>query len=116
MANKLNASSHRVSKQLTTKNGCNSAFFSLHFYLMYISHVFHFSSNVHSCIDSLSIYGNNNNNNNNCLKSNIQCIEIRVQWTVHLGSSHMHVPIKISNYYYTKERYIICFQFLTMKV
>ena len=23
-------------------------------------------------------------NNNNCLKSNIQCIEIRVQWTVHL--------------------------------
>ena len=23
----------------------------------------------------------NNNNNNNCLKSNIQCIEIRVQWT-----------------------------------
>ena len=34
---------------------------------------------------------NNNNNNNNCLKSNIQCIEIRVQWTVHLGSSHMHV-------------------------
>ena len=24
----------------------------------------------------------NNNNNNNCLKSNIQCIEIRVQWTV----------------------------------
>ena len=25
---------------------------------------------------------NNNNNNNNCLKSNIQCIEIRVQWTV----------------------------------
>ena len=32
-----------------------------------------------------------NNNNNNCLKSNIQCIEIRVQWTVHLGSSHMHV-------------------------
>ena len=31
------------------------------------------------------------NNNNNCLKSNIQCIEIRVQWTMHLGSSHMHV-------------------------
>ena len=28
---------------------------------------------------------NNNNNNNNCLKSNIQCIEIRVQWTVHMG-------------------------------
>ena len=34
-----------------------------------------------------------NNNNNNCLKSNIQCIEIRVQWTVHLGSSHMHVHV-----------------------
>ena len=33
----------------------------------------------------------NYNNNNNCLKSNIQCIEIRVQWTMHLGSSHMHV-------------------------
>ena len=29
--------------------------------------------------------------NNNCLKSNIHCMEIRVQWTVHLGSSHMHV-------------------------
>ena len=27
----------------------------------------------------------NNNNNNNCLKSNIQCIEIRVQWTVRRG-------------------------------
>ena len=30
------------------------------------------------------LFINNNNNNNNCLKSNIQCIEIRVQWTVHL--------------------------------
>ena len=32
------------------------------------------------------------NNNNNCLKSNIQCIEIRVQWTVHYiydGHSHL---------------------------
>ena len=29
-------------------------------------------------------------NNNNCLKSNIQCIEIRVQWTVHLiDEKHM---------------------------
>ena len=36
-----------------------------------------------------------NNNNKNCLKSNIQCIEIRVQWTVHLGSSHMHVKSTI---------------------
>ena len=25
---------------------------------MYTSYVFHFSSHVHSCIDSLSIYGN----------------------------------------------------------
>ena len=29
----------------------------------------------------------NNNNNNNCLKSNIQCIEIRVQWTNRSGPS-----------------------------
>ena len=29
----------------------------------------------------LLVYNNNNNNNNNCLKSNIQCIEIRVQCT-----------------------------------
>ena len=28
-----------------------------------------------------------NNNNNNCLKSNIQCIEIRVQWTVQWSNS-----------------------------
>ena len=34
----------------------------------------------------------NNNNNNNCLKSNIQCIEIRVQWTVHLcGTPQTHI-------------------------
>ena len=32
------------------------------------------------CVLSVS-FGSNNNNNNNCLKSNIQCIEIRVQWT-----------------------------------
>ena len=38
-----------------------------------------------------SVLQRGHNNNNNCLKSNIQCIEIRVQWTVHLGSSHMHV-------------------------
>ena len=31
-----------------------------------------------------AIIPGSNNNNNNCLKSNIQCIEIRVQWTVHL--------------------------------
>ena len=40
---------------------------------------------------------NNNNNNNNCLKSNIQCIEIRVQWTVHLGSS---LQLKVLQTYY----------------
>ena len=34
---------------------------------------------------AININNNNNNNNNNCLKSNIQCIEIRVQWTVHLS-------------------------------
>ena len=50
----------------------------------------------HVCLDCCVVYcfgicvyvrgvrlDNNNNNNNNCLKSNIQCIEIRVQWTVH---------------------------------
>ena len=46
-------------------------------------------------IKDARLYNNNNNNNNNCLKSNIQCIEIRVQWTVHLGSSHMHVYVNV---------------------
>ena len=32
------------------------------------------------------------NNNNNCLKSNIQCIEIRVQWTVHCGLCTLVIP------------------------
>ena len=36
----------------------------------------------------------NNNNNNNCLKSNIQCIEIRVQWTVHLSSKGLGIIFK----------------------
>ena len=49
---------------------------------------------------------NNNNNNNNCLKSNIQCIEIRVQWTVHLGSSHMHVHA-------VTPKLVICVMYLT---
>ena len=44
---------------------------------------------------SLLLRGNNNNNNNNCLKSNIQCIEIRVQWTVLLGSSHMQYGVSM---------------------
>ena len=48
----------------------------------------------------------NNNNNNNCLKSNIQCIEIRVQWTVHLGSSHMHVHA-------VTPKLVICVMYLT---
>ena len=47
-----------------------------------------------------------NNNNNNCLKSNIQCIEIRVQWTVHLGSSHMHVHA-------VTPKLVICVMYLT---
>ena len=46
------------------------------------------------------------NNNNNCLKSNIQCIEIRVQWTVHLGSSHMHVHA-------VTPKLVICVMYLT---
>ena len=37
-------------------------------------------STLFACIHIYVII-NNNNNNNNCLKSNIQCIEIRVQWT-----------------------------------
>ena len=45
-------------------------------------------------------------NNNNCLKSNIQCIEIRVQWTVHLGSSHMHVHA-------VTPKLVICVMYLT---
>ena len=32
-----------------------------------------------------------NNNNNNCLKSNIQCIEIRVQWTELLLYVEAHI-------------------------
>ena len=47
-----------------------------------------------------------NNNNNNCLKSNIQCIEIRVQWTVHRGSSHMHVHA-------VTPKLVICVMYLT---
>ena len=71
-----------------------------------------------SCISSCSVVSfkskldcylnnnNNNNNNNNCLKSNIQCIEIRVQWTVHLGSSHMHVHA-------VTPKLVICVMYLT---
>ena len=40
-----------------------------------------------------------NNNNNNCLKSNIQCIEIRVQWYYFIVSNQttIFLLIKISN-------------------
>ena len=55
---------------------------------------------------------NNNNNNNNCLKSNIQCIEIRVQWTVHLGSSHMHVHA-VTRVHAVTPKLVICVKYLT---
>ena len=45
---------------------------------------------IQSNVQSMAIPNyNENNNNNNCLKSNIQCIEIRVQWTVFKMMSHM---------------------------
>ena len=52
------------------------------------------------------------NNNNNCLKSNIQCIEIRVQWTVHLGSSHMHVHA-VTRVHAVTPKLVICIMYLT---
>ena len=55
---------------------------------------------------------NNNNNNNNCLKSNIQCIEIRVQWTMHLGSSHMHVHA-VTRVHAVTPKLVICIMYLT---
>ena len=51
------------------------------------------------------------NNNNNCLKSNIQCIEIRVQWTVHLGSSHMHVHA-VTRVHAVTPKLVICVMYL----
>ena len=51
-------------------------------------------------------------NNNNCLKSNIQCIEIRVQWTVHLGSSHMHVHA-VTRVHAVTPKLVICVMYLT---
>ena len=59
-------------------------------------------------VDDITI---NNNNNNNCLKSNIQCIEIRVQWTVHLGSSHMHVHAVTRVHAVTTEACDMCYVF-----
>ena len=61
-----------------------------------------FKSSVVTVVSMLIII----NNNNNCLKSNIQCIEIRVQWTVHLGSSHMHVHA-------VTPKLVICVMYLT---
>ena len=55
---------------------------------------------------------NNYSNNNNCLKSNIQCIEIRVQWTVHLGSSHMHVHA-VTRVHAVTPKLVICVMYLT---
>ena len=61
---------------------------------------------------SESIRTSYNNNNNNCLKSNIQCIEIRVQWTVHLGSSHMHVHA-VTRVHAVTPKLVICVMYLT---
>ena len=61
---------------------------------------------------AVQIVSNNNNNNNNCLKSNIQCIEIRVQWTVHLGSSHMHVHA-VTRVHAVTPKLVICVMYLT---
>ena len=55
---------------------------------------------------------NISNNNNNCLKSNIQCLEIRVQWTVHLGSSHMHVHA-VTRVHAVTPKLVICVMYLT---
>ena len=64
-----------------------------------------------SCVNHVAVL-NNNNNNNNCLKSNIQCIEIRVQWTVHLGSSHMHVH-GVTRVHAVTPKLVICVMYLT---
>ena len=50
--------------------------------------------------------------NNNCLKSNIQCIEIRVQWTMHLGSSHLHVHA-VTRVHAVTPKLVICIMYLT---
>ena len=67
-----------------------------HFLLRHKPRPFHFGGVVQMIEDMIILEFEsqlNNNNNNNCLKSNIQCIEIRVQWTVHLGSSHIVIVI-----------------------
>ena len=73
------------------------------------------SNNANSILGNKIIYFReeyNNNNNNNCLKSNIQCIEIRVQWTVHLGSSHMHVHA-VTRVHAVTPKLVICVMYLT---
>ena len=68
---------------------------------------------VTSCyVQSSLIKKFGDNNNNNCLKSNIQCIEIRVQWTVHLGSSHMHVHA-VTRVHAVTPKLVICVMYLT---
>ena len=42
----------------------------------------------------------------------IQCIEIRVQWTVHLGSSHMHVHA-VTRVHAVTPKLVICVMYLT---
>ena len=77
-------------------------------YMRYVS--YELSVNVESsykmCKQDLIII------NNNCLKSNIQCIEIRVQWTVHLGSSHMHVHA-VTRVHAVTPKLVICVMYLT---
>ena len=53
-----------------------------------------------------------NNNNNNCLKSNIQCIEIRVQWTVHLGEL-THACSAVTRVHAVTPKLVICVMYLT---
>ena len=48
---------------------------------------------------------NINNNNNNCLKSNIQCIEIRVQWTV--GGAYIKISAQVTTGFGIHDVYIV---------
>ena len=76
------------------------------------SRVDRYTGNPHTVSRTKHSPLNNNNNNNNCLKSNIQCIEIRVQWTVHLGSSHMHVHA-VTRVHAVTPKLVICVMYLT---
>ena len=77
-----------------------------------ITLICHSICDINKIIDIHCCEYNNNNNNNNCLKSNIQCIEIRVQWTVHLGSSHMHVHA-VTRVHAVTPKLVICVMYLT---